>query len=81
MKHKKGHFIWFEAKIKRINDAKNQSKLLLISREVTERKNVEKFVREITEWRKTENLFKKEIRKLKEFDKIKKDLISGFPTS
>ena len=34
-------------------------------------------MREITEWRKTENLFKKEIRKLKELDKVKKDLISG----
>jgi len=77
LKHKQGHIIWVEAKIKRISNSKDKEKLLLISREITERKNVEKFVREITEWRKTENLFKKEIRKLKELDKIKKDLISG----
>ncbi len=75
--HKKGHVIWVEAKIKCILDSNNVKKLLLISREITERKNVEKFVTEITEWRKTENLFKKEIKKLKELDKIKKDLISG----
>jgi two-component system CheB/CheR fusion protein len=77
MKHKKGHVIWIEAKIKCIPDSNNAKKLLLISREITERKNVEKFVTEITERRKTENLFKKEIKKLKELDKIKKDLISG----
>ena len=77
MKHKKGHVIWVEAKIKCISDSKSKKKLLLLSREITERKNVERFVTEITEWRKTENLFKKEIKKLKELDKIKKDLISG----
>lgn len=77
MKHKKGHVIWVEANIKCISDSNNEKKLLLISREITERKNVERFVREITEWRKTENLFKKEISRLKELDKIKKDLISG----
>jgi len=77
MKHKKGHLIWVEAKIKCISDSNKKKKLLLISREITEQKNVERFVREITESRKTENLFKKEIRKLKELDKIKKELISG----
>ena len=77
MKHNQGHVIWVEAKIKRISDSENNAKLLLISREITEQKNVERFVREITEWRKTENLFKKEIRQLKELDKIRKDLISG----
>jgi PAS domain S-box-containing protein len=77
IQHKKDRYLWVEAKVKRFLDSSDNTKLLLISRDITEQKNVEKFVREITEWRKTETLFKKEIRKLKELDKIRKDLISG----
>ncbi len=74
---KTGHFVWIETRVKRFIDSNEDNKLLLISREITEQKNVEKFFIELTERRKTETLFIKEIQKLKELDKIRKDLISG----
>ncbi|MFX1275747.1 MAG: ATP-binding protein [Promethearchaeota archaeon] len=77
MLHKNGHYIWFESKLRAFLDENDVKKAVMISREITEHKNVEKFISEISERRRTENLMKKEIQRIKEFDKIRNDLISG----
>ncbi len=77
LRHKNGHYIWFESKIRTFLDENKHKKAVMISREITEHKNVEKFISEITERRRTEDLMKKEIEKIKEFDKIRNELISG----
>ncbi|MFX1396031.1 MAG: ATP-binding protein [Promethearchaeota archaeon] len=75
--HKKGDQIWFECKIKKFIDIHSSLKTLIVSREITERKNVERFISKMSERRKTEEIFKKEIEKVKEFTKIRKTLISS----
>jgi len=77
VRHKKGHYVWIESKIRAFLDKNQSRKALVISREITEHKNVERFISEISERRRTEDLMKKEIQKIKEFDKIRNDLISG----
>ncbi|MBN1800944.1 MAG: PAS domain-containing sensor histidine kinase [Candidatus Lokiarchaeota archaeon] len=71
------HKLWFESKLKYLNEFEFNSKILVVSREITERKNVEKFISEMSERRKTEEIIKKEIEKVKEFTKIRKALISS----
>ncbi len=77
LRHKKGHYIWFELKIRTFFDKNQDRKAVVVAREITEHKNVERFISEISERRRTEDLIKKEIQKIKEFDKIRNDLISG----
>jgi PAS domain S-box-containing protein len=47
VKHKDGHYSWFEVKGKTFQDANGVLNALLISRDITERKNVEKKQKEV----------------------------------
>lgn len=47
IRHKRGHYLWFETTVKRIRDAQGQiEKILAIGRDITERKLMEDKVRE-----------------------------------
>jgi len=61
-KHKDGHWVYFEAKGSTFIDMDGKLKALVISRDITERKNAELLVEQ-------------EIKKLKELDQIRKNLI------
>ncbi|MFX0029837.1 MAG: PAS domain-containing protein, partial [Candidatus Hermodarchaeota archaeon] len=49
IRHANGHYIWVEVKGKRFIDVNNKLKTLLISREITERKGMEKKLKESEE--------------------------------
>ncbi|MFX0036071.1 MAG: PAS domain S-box protein [Candidatus Hermodarchaeota archaeon] len=57
IRHKNGHYIWFEIKAKIFKDQKNQTKYLFVSRDITERNETEKFLKESEE--KFRKLFEK----------------------
>ncbi|MFX1239055.1 MAG: PAS domain S-box protein [Promethearchaeota archaeon] len=61
-KHKNGHWVYIEAKGSTFIDIDGELKALIISRDITERKSAELLVKE-------------EIKKLKELDQLRKNLI------
>ncbi|MFX1503981.1 MAG: ATP-binding protein, partial [Promethearchaeota archaeon] len=62
LKHKDGHYIWFEHKGKKFVDIDGTAKAIIISRDITERK-------------KAENIQLEEYKKLEEISQIKSELI------
>ncbi|MFX0142267.1 MAG: ATP-binding protein, partial [Candidatus Hodarchaeota archaeon] len=63
LRHKQGHYLWFEIKGKTYHDANGELKGLLVSREITDRKKAEQLILE-------------ENKKLIELDKMRSDLIT-----
>ncbi|MFX1418765.1 MAG: PAS domain S-box protein [Promethearchaeota archaeon] len=49
VRHRNGHWIWFEIKVRMFKDKKGNTKYLFISREITERKKAEQELRESEE--------------------------------
>jgi PAS domain S-box-containing protein len=49
VRHKDGHYLWVEVKAKMFYDKDNQMKVIMISRDITERKKAEQKIREADE--------------------------------